>query len=509
MGLEPTTSAVTGRRSNQLSYQAIVLFLPGLLSETNSIIAKQKPFVKCFFRKKRKGCRAADRAQFSVAFLLRFCYNGNVPGRGFVRAIGERMRRLRRCTMKRTVAVLLLLCTLLVGCVHQNEGVDNPASDGSSVDNTAASGQKTGDSYLDIACYPVKNYGTYLVGSQEDTDVLSLLLPSSWVLTKKESSYVISSERGEIGAIVFGVAGDAALWEPARTEKYKPSTMVSVGKIIEKRIGGSDFRLRFTFTYQSNNGERTVTLTSNYAEADSNAQITICLGADTKQLRTDPKIGIISAPSAKKSVLILGNSFIRTSNIGNILQEMCEKNGKTCTVTAYSRGYANIGTYSGDTSVINSIKAKNYGAVFICGCYTSAAERVNDYGTLKAACDSAGIPLILFPAHNESVDIVNRIRSKYPEDLFLNWKEEIDTLIYKKGIGVSNFCIDDEHQHSTPLAGYVGAHMIYRAIFGAVPKKFQSSVFDSASYYATLGDYVTDPAIVFDGNATVYYFDFQ
>ena len=48
MGLEPTTSAVTGRRSNQLSYQAIVLFLPGLLSETNSIIAKRKPFVKTF-----------------------------------------------------------------------------------------------------------------------------------------------------------------------------------------------------------------------------------------------------------------------------------------------------------------------------------------------------------------------------------------------------------------------------------------------------------------------------
>lgn len=416
--------------------------------------------------------------------------------------------------MKRTVVILLLLCTLLVSCVHQNNGIDHSVSNGGERDGsgggTATSPEEGSvDSYLDVVCYPAKDYGTFLVGSQDDTDVLSLQLPSSWVLTQKDSSYVISSERGEIGMIFPGVAEDAASWEPARTEKYKPTTTVSVNKIIEKRIGGSGFRHRFVFTYQSNNGERTVTLTSNYAEADSNTQRTIWLGADTKQLRTDPKIGIISAPSAKKSVLILGNSFIRTSNIGNILQEMCNKNGKTCTVTAYSRGYANIGTYSSDTSIINSIKAKNYGAVFICGCYSSAGEQANNYGTLREACNTAGIPLILFPAHNESLEIINEIRKKYPDDLFLNWREEINTLISKKGIGVSSFCINDEHNHSTPLAGYVGAHMIYRAIFGAVPKKYTSDVFDSASYYATLGDYVTKPAIVFDGKAAVYYFDFK
>ena len=416
--------------------------------------------------------------------------------------------------MKKTILVLLLLCALLVGCVQQNEGVDHSASyggeqDGSNAENSTATGNETVDSYLDVVCYPAKNFGTFLVGSLDDTDVLSLLLPSSWVLTKKDASYVISSERGEIGAIFPGVARDAALWEPACEEENRAMTTVSVGKIIEKSVDGSGFRHRFTFTYRSNNGERTITLTSNYAEMDSYAQTVIRLGAKTKQLRTDPKIGIVSAPSAKKSVLILGNSFIRTSNIGNILQEMCDKNGKNCSVTAYSRGYANIGTYSSDTSIINSIKAKNYGAVFICGCYSSAGEQANNYGTLKAACDTAGIPLVLFPAHNESVDVINQIRKNYPDDPFLNWKEEIDALISRKGIGVSSFCIDDEHKHSTPLAGYVGAHMIYRAVFGEITKKYQSNCFDSASYYATLGDYVTSPVIVFDGKATVYSLGFQ
>lgn len=407
--------------------------------------------------------------------------------------------------MKKAVVVLLLLSTLLVSCVHQNQGVENSASHGGEQD-TASHEKETDDSYLDVACYSAKSYGTFLVGSQEDTDVLSIKLPISWILTKKDSSYVIFNERGEIGKIFPGVAQDAALWEPACEEEHKATASVSVGKIIEKRVNGSDFRHRFTFTYRSNNGERTITLTSNYAEADSSAQNVIFSSAETKRVRSDPKIGIISAPSAKQTVLILGNSFIGTSKIGGILQEMCNQNGKNCTVTAYSRGYANIGTYATDSSVVDSIKAKTFGAVFLCGCYSSDTEPVNHYGTLKKACDTAGIPLILFPAHNESADVIKRIRNKYPDDLFLNWKEEINTLISEKGIDTWDFCINDQHKHSTPLAGYVGAHMIYRAIFGEIPKKYQSNYFDSASYYATLGDYVTNPSFLIDAKATVYYF---
>lgn len=50
----------------------------------------------------------------------------------------------------------------------------------------------------------------------------------------------------------------------------------------------------------------------------------------------------------------------------------------------------------------------------------------------------------------------------------MDWKQEINSLI-DDGINKWAFCIDDQHEHSTPLAGYVGAHMIYRAIYGELP----------------------------------------
>ena len=399
--------------------------------------------------------------------------------------------------MKKAIVVLLLLVTLLVGCADQNEGADS-----STVPGTSASAS----SYSDITCYSASNHDVFLVGSPTDADVLSLRLPSTWVLTKRGSSFVISNERGEIGAIVPGADPNAAKWEAACEEEHKSLSTVSVAKIVEKRIGGSDFRHRFTYTYRSNGRTRTITLTVNYAEADSFSQDFIYGGAKTKQVRTDPQIGLVSAASAKKSVLILGNSFIGTSKIGGILQEMCNQNGKNCTVTAYSRGYANIGTYATDSSVVDSIKAKTFGAVFLCGCYNSDAEIVSHYATIRSACETAGIPLILFPAHNENTDTIFQVRDKYPNDLYLNWREEIDNLIYEQGIDFWDFCVNDQHKHSTPLAGYVGAHMIYRAIFGEIPSKYQSSVFDSTSYYRTLGDYVTNPAILIAGKATVYFF---
>jgi len=54
-----------------------------------------------------------------------------------------------------------------------------------------------------------------------------------------------------------------------------------------------------------------------------------------------------------------------------------------------------------------------------------------------------------------------------------------------------SLCINDEHLHSTPLAGVVGAHMIYRAVFGEVPPKTNFSEVSYSHITAKLDDYYT------------------
>ena len=79
----------------------------------------------------------------------------------------------------------------------------------------------------------------------------------------------------------------------------------------------------------------------------------------------------------------------------------------------------------------------------------------------------------------------------------LDWKAEVDALI-ESGIDRWSFCINDEHQHSTELAGVVGAHMIYRAIYGEIPSVDGIYAVDSYNARELLGTYLTDGKVSYN-----------
>ena len=125
----------------------------------------------------------------------------------------------------------------------------------------------------------------------------------------------------------------------------------------------------------------------------------------------------------------------------------------------------------------------------MCGFY---GDMNHELGIIKRACEKSGTKLIIFPAHNENSGMVTKAMEAYPDLLCINWKREIEQLIVE-GRSKWDFCYDDEHLHSTPLAGYVGAMMIWRAIWGEMPAVEVEDI--PQDYYdSILGSYLTNPS---------------
>ncbi len=303
-----------------------------------------------------------------------------------------------------------------------------------------------------------------------------------------------------MGSLVGALADDAANWTVLKTESRSVGS-VRVTKYIEEKNGDTDFRYRYVYDYPSGASTRTVTLTAACAEIDEKTEKKLYTDITTVEKRVSHTVGALSSLENPSSILILGNSFISTSKIGSILTEMLHNNGKDCNVEAISKGHATVATYASDEPLLESIRQGTYDAVFICGFYGKA--QLEHLGVLKEACDASMTKLIIFPAHNESGTVVASATTQYPSLFCLNWKAEINTLI-SNGVNRWDLCEDDTYKHSKPLAGYVGAHMIYRAIYDDLPSEPMQNSISQGFIDGILGDYAykADLKVVDEGKIT-------
>ncbi len=407
--------------------------------------------------------------------------------------------------MKRSfLSILLAFVLLLSGCHLKPEA---PTETGADTDTSPAeseadpSGEDT--AYLDIECYQPNEFSEKLFAWENDRQVLSLDMPDEWELSQNSSGGIAITRNGKtIGAMVSGDPEGISEWEVLQITEESHSGMF-IQKCIEKRGSGETltFRCRFVFQYQADGEERTVTLTANYEEVADFTSRKLLVAPEVAELATDPGFGILS-DVPKHDLLILGNSFIGSSEVGWILQEMLDNNRKDANVTPVSRGYATVDTYISYSSLMSEIRYGLYDIIFICGFYNTG--EASNLEVLKEACDASGTTLVIFPAHNENATAISTARSRCPSLVCLDWKQEVDALI-AQGVDRWDFCINDQHKHSTPLAGYVGAHMIYRALYGTVP---QGSVYGSISQSEVnflLGDYPMNPTIPLKDADDVFY----
>lgn len=325
-------------------------------------------------------------------------------------------------------------------------------------------------------------YGYYLFDN-DDCSAISLGLPIEWTICEGDVGYDIVRDNENIGTLKNGRTNIM----PNETVCYN-ETNVSTGVKYDWSIifVDGEFVHRIVYSCKIDKKDCVMTLEVGYDELDELALKRARFSLSIKEIRTDPGFETInlSASSKGKPILILGNSFIGSSRVGAILERMCKAGGKTeHQILWESRGMATVSNQWSD--YLNQMRNGDFAAVFMCGFYGS--EDVSAFKTFVDACKVSSTPLVIFPAHNESKGPV--AAKRYSNVYYLSWKLELDTLI-ASGVDRWDLCIDDYHKHSQPLAGYVGAHMIYRALFGEVPPIL--SQYDEVSYSTIakkLGDY--------------------
>lgn len=356
-------------------------------------------------------------------------------------------------------AALLVLAILLCGCDGQA-----PAEASSEAPSQTEKVTDIKEAYLAIERRISLDYKKLYFGFEDSESVLAISVPSDWNIKSSAGGYEFERAGESVASLCSGEAKDLGQWTEI-TARDTSTNRVDKQRIVEMReVGGKpEFRHRTRYEYED--GNRVVTLVCDYAELDDEAERKVSIGASVETEAQPAGINTLSE-LADGRIIILGNSFINSSAIGTTLSDIVRVNGKSLDVTAISRGYAEVDTYIADENIMNSIRNREYDGVFICGFY--ADEEAEHLAVLEEACNSSDTELVIFPAHNEFESCIKKAQQRCPDLKTLDWRGEINMLI-DSGINMWEFCQNDAHKHSTPLAGFVGAQMIYRAIYGEIP----------------------------------------
>ncbi len=306
----------------------------------------------------------------------------------------------------------------------------------------------------------------YLHLALEDATTLRFPFPMEWHIEKRRSSLAITAGGAVIGEIYRGTPHDA---EEMTLHETKEDNGVSVGVYYGKLTREDETAPYYQFHYQykaADGYQKSITAEVRVEQMDAIAYKWLLSVCTADSVEVTPKLPL-SEGNGKKSVLFLGNSFIGTSRVGTFFDALVWSGKKDCDVTAKSIGYATVTLYATQyTEWLTKIRNGDYGIVFMCGFY--GASDVTSLQTIIDACNAGGARLVIFPAHNERDAQITTAHETYPAVPLLHWKNEIDKYI-DAGVPESALCINDEHMHSTPLAGYIGAAMAYRAVFDEEP----------------------------------------
>ena len=395
--------------------------------------------------------------------------------------------------MRRILILLLVACLALCACIPNNpdESSQSSSSESSSSESESSSSEESSsddtkiDSYLDIERFEPKSFKNVSFAITGSSSALTFEAPSEWSFTKNASKgYDVKRAGNIIGNVLEGEMDDLDKWSVV-SEKTKDKKTYIAKEYVEQN--GANYRYRWAYLYTENAENKEINIVVTCAEVPNLSSYRMLSTSTFKQTHTDPSFGGLEdiADIAGPKILVVGNSFVGTSNIGAILDDLLMSNGKNGLVNAISIGMGNIGRYSQDDYVLSEIATGDYDLVVMSGFYgsdDSASLRV-----IKDICDDSGALLVAMPAHNENITSA-RSSARICEVKCIEWKTEIDNFI-SGGVDKWALCINDSYYHSTELAGYIGAHMIYRAIYSKCPSEPPSDTISQSEIDRALGSY--------------------
>ena len=356
--------------------------------------------------------------------------------------------------------------------------------------------------YEDIERVKSNSFKNVHISVRDDNIVLKTALPEEILMVRSDVGFDLMRDNERIGAFGSELSEDVSNGTKMLSKSFSNYGVEMLYSV--ELLPDNTYVHHCRYEYKNEYGDlRILHLTVNYRELDEYAVNKLCYVFSAEKRSSIPNM---TSNKLSDSVIaggarigIFGNSFINSSRIGDSLRDMLEYDHY---VEDVSIGYATVSkTYSIDENLLNNIGEGAYDAIFICGFYGAADATALE--TLVRFCGYSDTKLFIFPAHNESEAVVRSAVSKYGNAEFLDWKGEIDLLI-DSGVSRSDFCINDQHQHSTPLAGYVGASMIYRTLFGKMPMADVYTAISQSKVDSKLGDYVNTGKIEMIDGSDIY-----
>ena len=362
--------------------------------------------------------------------------------------------------------------------------------------------------YTTLDCRAVDEWHDIGLTWQGSDTVIYMMVPTDWEIEKmNDETYLIYCDGAGIGEITTQVSDEDFEILYSIATKEKDGIEIDYDERCIMADYGDDYRRMLGF-WVVDDAVRGMYLDIDYTALDDDGVDYLCDSVSYGHRDGGELFLDMDKYNSSNKILLIGNSFVGDSfsKISITLDQLLKSGGKTQykfeNITKYNMG---IKDFCKDPYVTDMANGK-YKVVFMCGIYGSG-----DVAGMKAvidACKKSNTGLVFFIAHNEKDDWIAKAKEQYPDVMYLDWKTEIDSFIYSDAT-YWEFCMNDGPRHSTPLGGYVGAHMLYKAVFHEVPPEFQSTSYLSKDKINKLigADYVKTG--IYDGELSYIVYELK